>query len=162
MFGPPTGLSTIQAAMSQTAYLTVQDHLWINLNVTKKPAEWSFAKLEEATYYQYNYGQSADPIGQAARYAVGFPRKQPFGAGNEATAFVGLVTFLGINGYKFSVAPDAAESWYRDLLLNPNDARSRIQDAFDHDEHAHGLEVEGVGSEVIARYGNVISALVSK
>lgn len=145
--------------MSQTAYLTVQDHLWINLNVTREQSQWNFAKLEEATFYQYNYGQSNDPIAQAARYAVGFPKKQPFEKGNDATAFVGLLTFMGINGFQFTVEPADAENWFRELLAHPNDARSRIGDAFEQDEHAHGAEVESVGGEVLARFGSAVAAL---
>lgn len=39
-------------------YLTVQDVLWINLQATRKVQHFNYAKLEEATYCQYAYGES--------------------------------------------------------------------------------------------------------
>jgi prophage maintenance system killer protein len=87
----------------ETQYLTVQDHLWMNLQVTKKQPSWNFAKLEQAVYYQYAYGRSTDLIAQAARYLHGFIKNAPFESGNAATAGIGLATFLKLNGYELKV-----------------------------------------------------------
>lgn len=49
-------------------YLTVQDMLWISLQVVGRPQKFQYAKLEEATFTQYIYGESQAPIEHAIRF----------------------------------------------------------------------------------------------
>jgi prophage maintenance system killer protein len=93
------------------SYLTVQDMLWINLRVTKKVQHFRFAKLEEATFYQYGYGASKDLAVQAGRFLRGFIKLRPLDAGNEATAFVGCAAFLILNGSDLDLSDEAAVGW---------------------------------------------------
>ncbi|MBX7136169.1 MAG: hypothetical protein K1X67_26150 [Fimbriimonadaceae bacterium] len=96
---------------SKLNYLTVQDMLWVNLQVTEKVNRFEYAELEEATYYQYGYGPSAALLEQAAKFLNGFAQKEPFASGDAATAFIGFVGFLSINGRHFKLSDDDAVAW---------------------------------------------------
>lgn len=119
-------------------YLTVQDILWINLQVTGKVNSFRYASLEEATYHQYGYGDSEDPLAQAARFLRGFLKQAPLSAGNEPTAFLAFATFLRLNGYHLNLPDDRAADWvskgaFNDLtaLVEPNEHHhhERMKDA---------------------------------
>jgi hypothetical protein len=116
-------------------YLTVQDILWINLELTKKVNSFDFAKLEEATYYQYGYGQSTSLIPQAARFLKGFVKLNPLAAGSEQTAFVGCIAFLKVNGVQVKLLDPAAGEWLKGALSgSAEDAiRSIAVEAVSHD-----------------------------
>ncbi|MBA3725366.1 MAG: hypothetical protein H0W86_02680 [Armatimonadetes bacterium] len=92
-------------------YLTIQDVLWINHEVTKQVNQYKFAQLEEATFYQYGYGKSEDVLSQAGGFLEGFIKLRPFTSGNRATAFVSALSFLKINGYDVNLDPEAAAEW---------------------------------------------------
>jgi len=92
-------------------YLTVQDVLWINTEITKKVSSFKFLQLEEAVNYQYGYGKSADILAQAGQFLQGFLRLRPFEDGNRATAFISALTFLKINGFEIHLEPPAAKDW---------------------------------------------------
>ena len=97
--------------MAHLHYLTVQDVLWINLQATKKVQHFKYARLEEATFYQYAYGESASLVSQAGRFLSGFLKLHPFDAGNESTGLIACATFLKINGHEFNVSDDQAIEW---------------------------------------------------
>jgi len=111
--------------MASLNYLTVQDILWINLQVTKKVQHFNYARLEEATYYEYAYGESNTLLPQAARFLSGFLKMHPFEAGNEATAFAAFVTLLRINNHDVCLTDDQARSWFDGVLHR----RSKSSDA---------------------------------
>lgn len=92
-------------------YLTVQDILWINLQVTQKINKFKYNKLEQGTFYQYGYGGSTDVLGQATRFYQGFIKDQPFDDGNEQTALVAFLAFLKLNGYSVAVEPSWRETF---------------------------------------------------
>ncbi len=93
-------------------YLTVQDMLWINLQLTKQSNDFNFATLEEATFCQYGYGGSQDVLGQAGKFLKGFIAKAPFsGKADDMTAFIGTVAFLAMNGYALDVPAAEVSSW---------------------------------------------------
>lgn len=92
-------------------YLTVQDVLWINHEVSKRVNTFKYAQLEEATFYQYGYGKSEDIIGQAGQFLEGFIKLRPFSSANRATALVSVLTFLQINGCQINLAPGEAAEW---------------------------------------------------
>lgn len=146
--------------------LTVQDHLWLNLHVTKRAPQWNYAKLEQAVYYQYNYGTSTDLRGQAARYATGFVRSHPFQGGNQATAFLGVLLFLAINGCEIILPTASALDWFHRLTTTGNAsliAEAAIEPGSD--DH-HGVEslknVEELGTALMARYADTVAVLAPK
>ncbi len=146
--------------MAKLHYLTVQDILWINLQTTKKVQHFSYARLEEATFYQYAYGDSNDLLSQAARFLSGFVKMRPLEAGNEATAFVALATFLTLNGACFHLADADALAWFRAASVSTEAARDALASLVEVDEHDHGHkpDVRGAIQTVIARYPSMITA----
>ncbi len=106
--------------------LTVQDVLWINLQVTGRVNHYSNARLEEATYYQFAYGDSKGIEGQAARLLAGFVRMHPFEAGNEATALAATLAFLELNGLTVDLGSGSAEEWARGAMRSPASARAAL------------------------------------
>lgn len=121
--------------MPQLHYLTVQDILWINLQATKKVQHFSYARLEEATYYQYAYGDSNELLPQAARFLSGFAKMRPLEAGNEATAFIAVATFLAINGSQLCVSD--ARAWFDSAYPSIDAARLALERAVKVDPHHH-------------------------
>ena len=85
--------------------------LWINHRVTGKVNAFGYEALEEATFFQYGYGKSADLEKQATSLLLKFPKKSPFDEGNEATAFVGFVSFLRANGNDLQISDKDAKAW---------------------------------------------------
>ena len=108
-------------------YLTVQDVLWINLQATRKVQHFNYAKLEEATYCQYAYGESNTLLPQAARFVRGFLRLRPLEGGNDATAFIGLISFLRLNGRCVDLDESAAALWFADVERSREGARKAIE-----------------------------------
>jgi prophage maintenance system killer protein len=128
-------------------YLTVQDFLWINFEVTGQPCEWNFAKLEQAVFYQYGYGTSTDLFSQAARFYPGFLKNAPFAQGNEETARLGLLLFMGLNGYDFNPEADA-NVFFGHLASGGDHARMAIAESFAEADH-HDVTVERLGKSLI-------------
>lgn len=118
-------------------YLTVQDMIWISMQVTKKTQPFNYAKLEEATFYQYAYGHSASLINQAGRFLSGFAQKKPFAVGSEATAFIGAVAFLKMNGMTINLSDDTAASWVERTSRDSTAATEALTDIAVPDESYH-------------------------
>ena len=119
-------------------YLTVQDMLWVNLQLTKASNPFDFALLEEATYYQYGYGGSLDLVGQAAQFVTGFAKKQPFhGKSDAATALIGCVAFLALNGQSLDLPAGEVKSWLDRITGGQVDAKQAIGQLVkpSHDHH---------------------------
>lgn len=55
---------------------------------------------------KWHYGEETDIPLLAAAYAFGLVRHHPYRDGNKRIGFLAMVTFLGINGYRFE-ATDA-------------------------------------------------------
>lgn len=148
--------------MSSTLhYLTVQDILWINLQITKKVQHFSYARLEEATYYQYAYGESNSLLPQAARFLSGFQRMRPFDAGNEATAFVAVLAFLLVNGQHLSLTDADGSRWFGETGQKAS-ALLVIQQVAHTDHHSddgHGPSVRDAVASVLAKYASTIRDL---
>ena len=89
-------------------YLTLQDMIWINLQVVKKVVPFHVLNLEEATFYQYGYGGSQDVRKQADAFLQGFSSKAPFTEGNDRTALIGALAFMRLNGE----TGDSGEEWW--------------------------------------------------
>lgn len=146
-------------------YLTVQDILWINLQVTRRTQSFNYARLEEACFYQYGYGQSTSLLQQAGRFLSGFIQKQPFPLGNEATAFVGCMAFLKLNGMKVDLSDDAAKAWLERVGTDSGRAFQALVDVTSEDEEHQGHDlapdVRSTVSEVLAAYPRTVSLLGS-
>jgi prophage maintenance system killer protein len=145
-------------------YLTVQDILWINLQVTKKVQRFNYAKLEEASFFQYAYGSSNNLPAQASRFLSGFARLKPIAAGNEATAFIGAIAFLSMNGIRLAKTDEEAAGWVRDAMAGKGNAADEIRAHLveDHGQHHSGApDVRTAVSEVMALYPSTIEGLVA-
>ena len=143
-------------------YLTVQDMLWINLQVTKKVQHFNYARLEEATYYQYGYGASRDIARQAGRFVGGFMKLHPFDAGNEGTALLGCAAFLLMNGLKLNVPDAEAAGWLEDVKSGKMRAEESLPTL--HEECAHSTSLSDVRDAVrlaIEQFGETLRKLGS-
>ena len=112
--------------MAGLHYLTVQDILWINLQATCKVNHFNSAKLEEATFYQYAYGEGTGVVEQAARFLSGFVRMRPLDAGIDATAFLAVATFLEINGAPLRLDDADAEAWFKSAVASMDAAKDAL------------------------------------
>jgi prophage maintenance system killer protein len=143
-------------------YLTVQDVLWINLQVTKRTQTFNYARLEEATFYQYGYGQSSSVMSQTGRFLSGFIQKKPFAVGNEGTAFVACLAFLRINGMTVDLMDDSATSWIERASRDSTAATQALSDfAVPEENYREDAEpdVRAAIREVLDAYPKAISLL---
>ena len=140
-------------------YLTVQDVLWIHLQIAKKPGKFKFASLEEATNYQYAYGKSHDVLAQASRFFSGFAAKSPFDSANRAVAFAAGVVFLELNGYHFNPKEKDLIGWL-DRASSPATSKETIEASTSTHEHAHHVESRTVAKEVMEKYDSTIKKLL--
>ena len=146
--------------MASLQYLTAQDILWINLQVTKKVQHFNYARLEEAVFYQYAYGDSKTLLPQAARFITGFAKMHPFEAGNEGTAFISCLAFLEINGYTTTASGDTMRDWNARAMKG----QAAIDEIAVEDSHGHHGAVPDVRNAVrvvMDRYSELVSSLDS-
>ncbi len=129
--------------------------------MAKKQNLFNMVTLEEAVYYQYGYGQSRDIIAQAAKYIVGFNEKKPFAGENDTTAFIGLITFLKINGYSVNLDAQSAASWIKTLGRSNEMAATKITEIASLQEHFHAISIEEATKSVLSQYGQVLVELKS-
>ena len=140
-------------------YLTVQDVLWIHLQIAKKPGKFSFAKLEEATSYQYAYGKSHDVLSQAARFFSGFVAQSPFDSANKAVAFASGVVFLELNRLEFSPKEKDLVAWL-DQATNPATNHAAVEGSTTPAHDAHHSESRVVAKAVLEKYQATIKKLL--
>ncbi|CAN5437868.1 hypothetical protein BH11ARM1_BH11ARM1_18150 [soil metagenome] len=141
---------------SSLKYLTVQDILWVNFQLTRKSSPFDYAKLEEAVYYQYSYGDSDELVIQAARFLAGFSKQAPFEGANDPTAFVGTMTFLRVNGFTTDLDDSGAAVWFAQAKTSPKDAVAKISSV---DQHYHAESVKDAVMAVIRKFPRAIEAL---
>jgi prophage maintenance system killer protein len=110
-------------------YLTVQDILWINHEVTGEVLPYKHLQLEEATFGQYGYGGSANVVDQAANFLSAFGRLRPFERGNRGTAFVAVLSFLALNGHQLVLENSRAAAWFEKASGRTADAKAAILNA---------------------------------
>ena len=145
-------------------YLTVQDVIWINLQVTKRNQSFNYAKLEEATFCQYGYGQSSSVVSQAGRLLASFVNKKPFMAGNEATAFVACLAFLKMNGCEVNLSDDTANHWIERASRDSSAAAQAIADITTHEEEKPqhddlAPDVRDTVREIVDEYPKTLSLI---
>jgi prophage maintenance system killer protein len=136
-------------------YLTVQDVLWINLQLTKKVQHFNYARLEEAVFYQYAYGDSRTLFPQAARFISGFLKMRPFEAGNEATALVSCLAFLYLNGY---TAQGDLRGWFDQAKTGKVEAIEAVAVEDPHAGHTLVPDVRGAIRRVLDEHAAAIAA----
>jgi prophage maintenance system killer protein len=151
-------VTSAASPMAALNYLTVQDILWINLQITKKVQHFNYARLEEATFYQYAYGESSSLLPQADRFVSGFVKMHPFDAGNEATALVACLGFLQINGYSVSVTANQLGEWF-DRAIGKTASASEIATQSESGHHAIVPDVRGAIGDILERYSDVVESL---
>lgn len=147
-------------------YLTVQDLLWVNLEITESVQPFHYASLEDAAYCQYGYGNSQRLVEQAARLAWEFPRKAPFDQGNAATTFAAMVAFAELNGLVFLREDDAATvAWAQSLTQgerpNPDAVSAAFRQGPEPESHPDDLRhlVRSALKSVLTRYPTVLRTL---
>lgn len=148
--------------MANLHYLTVQDMLWINLQATRKVQHFNYARLEEATFYQYAYGDSSSLIPQAGRFLTGFLKMHPFDAGNESTALIACATFLNMNGAVFKVSDEDAEGWLDRVMTKQISGFDAVTQSCEQDPHCHAVlkpDVKSVTKAVVAQFQSTIDLL---
>jgi prophage maintenance system killer protein len=141
-------------------YLTLQDVLYLSLQLTKSPQPFDYARLEEAVFYQYAPGQSTDLAKQGARFLSGFARMRPFEAGNDAVAFAGLIAFLEANGRSLNVSDESGVAWFHSVVADRGLAEESIRERWGEGPEVHGVpDWESICDDVIARYPKTLFAL---
>ncbi len=147
---------------SKLEYLTIQDILWINLQVTKSVHRYDYATLEEAVFYQYAYGDSHDLLSQAARFLTGFLGKAPIASGNEATAFVASAAFLRINGMQLTISEAESRPWFQRARSSISAAREALSESVEKISDWHPpvrADVRAAVLDVMVAYSGTVSEL---
>ncbi|CAN5683529.1 hypothetical protein BH11ARM2_BH11ARM2_09350 [soil metagenome] len=142
-------------------YLTVQDVLWINRQAVRRDTLFQYARLEEATFYQYAYGDSHELIPQAARFMKGLRKMAPFSEGNEATALVATLVFLRINGMVVTLRPDEAADWFL-KMGEPTEALAAIARPDSHAHHEIKPDIREHIRNVMAQHAPAVERLTEK
>lgn len=126
-------------------YLTVQDVIWLNTQITGTPQAFDYARLEDGVFYQYGYGNSQDVPAQATRFVTGLAKKQAFAAGNAATALAAALAFMAVNGYGLEGDP---ADWKGEAAVK----------AVEEDPH-HFPTPANAAHQVLAEYAEVIKSV---
>lgn len=151
--------------MAHLHYLTVQDVLWINLQATKKVQHFKYARLEEATFYQYAYGESTSLVAQAGRFLSGFLKLHPFDAGNESTGLISCATFLEINGQDLDVDDSKAIDWLDKVMTKQVAVADAVAAAAKPLDHAHETlqpDIRNTILNIVQRYPKTIEELKTR
>lgn len=146
--------------------LTVQDILWLHLQITQGVYPFAVLPLEEASFYQFSYGTSTDLPAQAGRFLAGFVRQAPFPLGNEACAFVACLSFLELNGKRLALPADEAQNWFADAKSSSSAAEGAILEKLVDSGQEHHLmrEIEAKHDlmlGILVAYAEVVERLVA-
>lgn len=139
-------------------YLTVQDILWINAQITGDAPEFKQERVEEASYFQYAYGAATGIIPQAARLLSRFSHQNAFAKGNDATAFTATVAFLKLNGLSLATKDRDAADWFRESSVSQERAHEALAAATKSDA-GHGFDPEQAAKSALAAFPQAIAAL---
>jgi death on curing protein len=148
-------------AVDTLEYLTLQDIIWINLEVTGEANEFSAERLEEAVFHQYAYRRGADLFFRAGDFLEALLRLRPFDDGNRRTAFLSTVAFLAVNGYALEVTDQQAYSWLKSIIdrqVSGHVAISKAARPSNHTPRAVRPLIHGL----IGRYEHALEALGSE
>lgn len=151
--------------MRELNYLTVQDCMWIHRQLTGEEQPWLYDRLEQATFYQYAYGQVVGIVPQSARLLAGFALNSPFPSGNEACSFISFATFVEANGYSLELSDEEALDWVKAVFSNPSEASSMVEGKLVEVEmHSkYGVpDRQEIVMGLIKRYANTCAALIAE
>ena len=124
---------------------------------------FNYARLEEGTFYQYGYGRSTGLLPQAARFLIGFAKLRPFTTGNDATAFVGMLAFLKVNGYILKLSDSDAVNWVALLGRDGTTPEQALAGIVAEDPEFHPTiapDVREAVADVITKYPGSVASLV--
>ena len=140
-------------------YLTIQDVLWINLQVTKRVNKFDYATLEDATFSQYAVGGAEGIALQAARFLSTFLRMRPITAGSEATALIATLGFLSAYGMDVTLKDESGTTWFSRVMANPAGAADFIHEIVTEVHGGHGLELHTALEETLAAFPKTLESL---
>lgn len=143
------------------AYLTVQDILWINLQITGEKCDYSYARLEESVFYQYTHINKGEITDQVKRLLPGFIAQKPVSLASQATAFVCTASFVMMNGYEIALTDEQLLA-SADDLTGVELAQAIADNLHQHETHGEfGVpETQEIVKQVLALFPQVISSLV--
>lgn len=140
-------------------YLTVQDILWIDLQVTGVVRPFRYAELEEAASYQYAYGSTNDLLAQAGRLVTGFLKLAPLEGANEATGLLACFGFLMLNGLSPTLPDSEGSRWFEKVRSEAVQPQRALEMVFEPSAgHAPGTVEEAVRT-LLSMYPETIEAL---
>lgn len=151
--------------MTELNYLTVQDCLWIHRQLTGEEQPWLYDRLEQATFYQYAYGQVVGVVPQSARLLTGFPLNCPFPSGNEACAFIAFAAFAKANGYRLKLSDKKAFDWVKEVYADKANASEHVKKVLVKSEapSKYGVpDMQEIVMELIRRYPETSKALLEQ
>lgn len=138
--------------MRRLETLTVQDLLWINLQLTGGPQPFDFARLEESTFAQYGLGANDDPIRLGGKLFMDVAKRAPFAFGNTGTALVAGLAFWRLNGVEANATSDEVVNAAMKCLTQGN-AKSLVELAVKLDGAHQGHHTkEGVLADIVASF----------
>ena len=144
-------------------YLTLQDVLFLNLQLTGSRQPFDYSRLEEATFYQFASGSSTDLVAQGARFLTGFVKMAPFESGNLACAFAGLVAFLEANGKTLDLSDEDGPAWLGQVMADRTNAREALESKI-METHLHvtyGVpDLQEICASVLSRFPLTIRAAI--
>jgi death-on-curing protein len=97
--------------------------------------ESAVMKPQTAAYYE-----GADLIRQVALLAIGISQNQPFVDGNKRTAFLSLVEFLGLNGFRLAQGQHMELARQLGIVAERTGTLGEATDAFESWLRAHVVE----------------------
>ena len=139
-------------------YLTPQDILWINLEITGATNELDAELLEEAASHLYSYVKIPNPIYQVGDFLETFLRIHPFNKGNQRTAFISMLAFLTLNGYEFIIPGSEVLMWIKSVEDKRVRGLTAIRTAIRPSVKAP-LDLRTLVLKLIVQYHSILDAL---
>ena len=137
-------------------YLTTQDIIWINLQVTNKVNLFEYSGLEEAANCQYGYHNSASIYKQALTFIHTFIKNAPFAEGNQATALIAFMAFLKFNGHTLNIPDKKAKDYFETIKAGKIDANTLSYQCVDEEPKT---KLEPLIEELVKTYKGTIKNL---
>jgi hypothetical protein len=145
-------------------YLTVQDVLWIHLQVAEHTCPFNYDDLEGSVFAQYGYGESTHLLQQALQFLTTFLHKKPFECNNTATAWISFLVFLHLNHQAINVPDEKGLEFLEQFALaptaqNPLEVLKQVVTPIPPEEE---VEVQDVTINLIARFPKTLRACKEK
>lgn len=151
--------------MRELNYLTVQDCMWIHRQLIGEEQPWLYDRLEQATFYQYAYGQVVGIVPQSARLLAGFAMNSPFPSGNEVCSFISFAAFVEANGFRLSLSDEEAFDWVKSVFSSPAEATNMVEGKLEEVamHSRYGVpDMQEIVMHLIKRYPQTCAALIAE